>query len=94
MPRPGFVLSNFRSASEDTTPTPRGEKEFGVKFNSADWALKIKNILKLRSLPYTAHCGFEGGLLIFINFSRATFFISMSTQMVDVYLSYLPMKQI
>ena len=56
MPRPGFVLSNFRSASEDTTPTPRGGKEFGFEFNSADWAWKIKNILKLRSLPYTTLC--------------------------------------
>ena len=36
--------------------------------------------------------GFECGL--FINFSRTTFFVFMSTQMVDVYLSYLPMKQI
>ena len=52
----GFMLSNFRSAYEDTTPTPRGGKEFGFEFNSADWAWKIKNILKLRSLPYTAHC--------------------------------------
>ena len=29
----GFVLSIFRSASEDVTRTPRGEKEFGVEFN-------------------------------------------------------------
>ena len=36
--------------------------------------------------------GFEGGLLI--NFSSATFFVFMSTQMVDMYLSYLPIKQI
>ena len=36
--------------------------------------------------------GFEGGL--FINFLRARFSIFMSTQMVDMYLSYLPMKQI
>ena len=27
------------------------------------------------------------------NFSRATFFIFSSTQMVDMYLSYMPMKQ-
>ena len=28
------------------------------------------------------------------NFSRATFFVFWSTQMVDIYLSYLPMKKI
>ena len=31
----GFVLPIFRSASEDVTPTPRGEKEFGAEFNNA-----------------------------------------------------------
>ena len=29
----GFVLSIFRSATEDATLTPRGEKKFGVEFN-------------------------------------------------------------
>ena len=50
----GFVLSIFRSASEYATPTPRGEKEFGVEFNYAHWALKSKNILNLCSLPQTS----------------------------------------
>ena len=35
---------------------------------------------------------FEGSL--FINFSRAMFFVFMSTQVVNIYLSYLPVKQI
>ena len=50
----GFVLSIFRSASEDATPTPRGEKEFGVEFNYAHWALKSKNILNLWPLPHSS----------------------------------------
>ena len=50
----GFVLSIFGSASEDTTPTPRGEKEFRVEFDNTHWALKIQNILKLRSLPQSS----------------------------------------
>ena len=47
----GFVLSIFRSASANATPTPRGEKEFGVEFNYSHWALKSKNILNLWPLP-------------------------------------------
>ena len=50
----GFVLSIFRSASANATPTPRGEKEFGVEFNYTHWALKSKNILNLCSLPQTS----------------------------------------
>jgi hypothetical protein len=42
MPRLGFVLSNFQSASYDVTPTPRGEKEFRVEFDITHWALKSK----------------------------------------------------
>ena len=37
----GFVLSIFRSAFEDATPTPRGEKEFGEEFNKTHYALKL-----------------------------------------------------
>ena len=71
MPRQGFVLSIFRSASAHATPTPWGEKRFGVEFNYAHWALKSKNILNLCSLPQTSAlwglscsktAGFEGGL--------------------------------
>ena len=51
MPRQGFVLSIFRSASAYATPTPWGEKQFGVEFNYAHSALKSKNILNLCSLP-------------------------------------------
>jgi hypothetical protein len=40
----------------------------------------------LLGLSCSKVAGFEGGL--FINFSRATFFIFISTQMVDMYLSY------
>ena len=36
----GFVLAIFRSASEDTTPRPRGGKQFGVEFYKAHWAWK------------------------------------------------------
>ena len=50
----GFVLSIFRSASEDATPTPRDEKKFGVEFNYAHWALKSKNILNLCPLPQSS----------------------------------------
>ena len=46
----------------------------------------------LQGLSCSKVAGFEDGL--FINFSRATFFVFMFTQMVDVYLSYLAMKQI
>ena len=35
----GFVLSMFRSASQDATLTPWGEKEFGAEFNKTHWAL-------------------------------------------------------
>ena len=50
----GFVLSIFRSASEYATPTPRGEKEFDVEFNHADWTLKSENILNLWPLPQSS----------------------------------------
>ena len=46
----------------------------------------------LQGLSCSKVAGFESVLII--NFSRATFFVFMSTHMVDVYLSYLAMKQI
>ena len=52
--RRGFVLPIFRSASEDATPTPRGEKEFGVEFNNEHWDWIFNKILKLRSLPLSS----------------------------------------
>ena len=57
----GFVLPIFRSASEDVTPTPRGEKEFRIEFNNADWAWNFNKILKLRSLPLSSAL-WPGGL--------------------------------
>ena len=56
MPRQGSYLQSIGYESRVLTNTPWGEKEFGDKFNSTQWAWKIKNILKLRSLTYTAHC--------------------------------------
>ena len=50
----GFVLSIFESASDDVTPTPRGDKEFGVEFNNAHWAWNFNNFLKLCSLPLSS----------------------------------------
>ena len=46
----------------------------------------------LQGLSCSKVAGFEGVLII--KFSRATFLVFMSTQMMDIYLSYLPMKQI
>ena len=54
--------------------------------------VETASCLGLQGLSCSKVAGFEGSL--FIKFSRATFFIFMSNQMVDVYLSYLPMKQI
>ena len=52
----GLILSIFRSTSKDATPTPQGEKEYEDESNEILCDMKSKNILKLRSLPYTAHC--------------------------------------
>ena len=52
----GFVLSIFWSAAYDVTPTPWGEKFFGSNLIRHIGLWNKKHILKLRSLPYTAHC--------------------------------------
>ena len=54
--------------------------------------VETASCLGLYGLSSSKVARFEGGL--FINFSRDTFFIFMFTQMDDMYLSYLPMKQI
>ena len=56
MSRRGLELGTCRTADESANQYTMGSKDLGGKLNKSDFTLKYKKIMKLCSLPDTAHC--------------------------------------
>ena len=57
MPWRGLELGTCCMADESANHYTMGSKDFGGKSNKSNFTLKYKKIMKLCSLPDTAHCG-------------------------------------